>query len=714
MSDEQKAEALSRSLDALLQGQEGDSLVSEDEEIRALSELGRSIYDLEFEPSPAYLATVERLLLEHRVQNERSVITGRSRSNGSAIKEATMDTPTTQKPKKTTAQFLPERFVESAKTTIHPLLERFTLLKAFPTGAAVLFICALIVLIGGGVAWRAFRDARVVPNPTSVSVSEAGRDQDKSPSPGPTAETSLAQGLTSDASSESPYIVFLPNVSSPLSSQSAKLQDIRGVVEIQTDDDTSTLVSESQVIKAGQRVRTGALSSASLTFFDGSTAYLGPNTEVSVDHLGRDPTDGSRIVELTQWVGETDHDVTPAYGDNGRYEVHTPSGTGEAMGTSFQVLVTSALFTRFSVDTGVVMVTNLNITVVVLPGQLTTIPVDQPPSEPVFRITGEGEVVQTGTTWTIAGQDFETHDGTVVIGNPQVGDWVSVDGHLLPDGTRVADRIVLLHRSPEDRFTITGQVVAIEDTAWTVAGQIIAVNEETDIDEGIVIEDLVRVEGVIQQEGTLLAERIRLIEQEPGLPFQFIGVVQDIGGEHWTISGNAITVNADTELDAGLASGDVVEVQGWILDDESWLARSIKRVEDEDRRFEFTGYVESIDPWRVSGIAFETRAWTEIDAGIEIGDQVRVKGQILADGTWVASEVERFDDDDGALYVVFVGTVTGRDPWVVGGIPLVTDDDTVIDDGRVSGGNVRIGDLVRVRARILTELGWLRGSGASA
>lgn len=717
MNEKQRAEALSQSLDALLRGQESAGSVSADEEIRALSELGRSLSNIEFEPSPPHQAAVERLLREHRVQCERSVTTGKSKPNGLTTREVNMKTQAIQELKKIAARFLPKRPIP---------------LAALSAGVALLFVCALVALIGGGVAWRAFHDTGLAPDSTSVSVSETDVSQDVSPSPSPpsemsvaqdvsplpsppsetsvgqdvsplpapTSETSLAQDPTPDAEPESLHTVFLPSVVSPLPPQSAMLKDARGVVEIQADGDTWTFISERQVIKAGQRVRTGALSSVSLAFYDGSTAYLGPNTEVSVDNLDQDPTDGSRIVELTQWVGETDHDVAPAYGASARYEVYTLSGSGEAKGTRFHVLVTPALVVHFCVDEGAVAVTNLNVTVVVVAGQLTIIEVGQVPSQPFFRITGEGEVSQTGITWTIAGQDFETHGGTVIVGNPQVGDWVFVAGHLLADGTRVADQIVLLRRSPLNRFTITGRVETISDTTWTVAGQIITVTEETEVEEGIEVEDLVRVEGVIEQGGTLLAERIRLIEEEPGLPFHFVGVVQHMADEVWAISGISVTVNADTELDEGLAVGDVVEVEGWILEDDSWLASSIRRLEGQERGFEFTGYVESIDPWVVSGIAFETREWTEIEAGIEISDTVKVEGQILEDGTWVAVEIKRLDDGE-ALYFEFVGTVDSIDPWVVSGVPLAVDDETEIQ------GDVVVGDLVKVEGRILADGTWL-------
>lgn len=620
------------------------------------------------------------------------------------------------------ARFLRQMSTES--TASRPARARISSLwnwlrpRTVLAGAAVILaVCSFIVLVAVGAFRSASRDGKVAENPPSPPTLEeriarqphtstiSGGPSAPSPLLEPTSEVPIAQKTPSEEPSESAHTLFMPLVSAPgvHDPALAALRDPQGLVEVQTQDGTWKRVSAGGLVAAGQRVRTGGLSSVSLVFNDDSQARLGPNTEVLVEELNAHSSDGPRIVVLTQLVGETDHQVTPVTGYDSRYEVRTPSATGTAKGTAFQVRVTRGRLTRFSVDEGAVAVTGRNGKVDVLARQATVVSADGALDAPAFRITGEGEVNQIGLTWIIAGLTFETHEDTVIVGNPQVGDWVYVDGRLLADGTRVADWIMLLRRSPANRFTITGRVEAIGVDEWTVAGQIIQVNEETDIDEEIELQDLVRVEGVILEGGVLLAEQIRLMEETPGLPFNFTGVVQEIISDTWRISGVVITVDVETQVEEGLEVGDVVDVRGWILDDGSWLARTIERAEDVEHTFEITGAVESVDPWQVAGISFETATWTEIDPDIEIGDLVRVKGRILEDGTWVASSIERLDDDkeDDDLQIVFVGPVDGMDPWVVSGIPLEVDENTVVDE------DIALGDLVRVTARILPDDSWL-------
>ena len=118
-----------------------------------------------------------------------------------------------------------------------------------------------------------------------------------------------------------------------------------------------------QVVSAGQRIRTGRLSGATLQFYDGSQTQLGSETELSVDELNA-RTDGPRVVRLTQWIGESDHDVVPSNQTASRYEVNTPSGSGVAKGTVFHVSVSAAQVTRISVEEGSVAATGLNVTAV--------------------------------------------------------------------------------------------------------------------------------------------------------------------------------------------------------------------------------------------------------------------------------------------------------------------------------------------------------------
>ncbi len=156
------------------------------------------------------------------------------------------------------------------------------------------------------------------------------------------------------------------------------------------------------------------------------------------------------------------------------------------------------------VDTGRVDVTHLNTTVIIVAGQISVVAPEQPPSPPHFTVVGEGEVTAVSESWEIGGQTFTTNEATILIGNPQIGDIVTVWGYLLPDGTLVATHIILRHPAPTPSITFVGAVESMEDGEWVVAGQTLLIDDDTYLDVLIALGDVVRVYATIQADGSLL------------------------------------------------------------------------------------------------------------------------------------------------------------------------------------------------------------------
>lgn len=481
----------------------------------------------------------------------------------------------------------------------------------------------------------------------------------------------------------------------------AVLTSATGLAEIQGADGTWHIAHAAEVLRADQAIRTGQLSSAVLTFHDGSRAELGPNTEISLDVLDARTSDGPRVIQMTQRTGESTHVVAAAAGEASKYEVVTPSGAGVAHGTRFRVLVTSTLRVRFEVGEGSVAVTSLSVTVLVVAGESTSIEPGEAPGWPTMLVNGEGEVRGVGTEWRIAAHPFLTSSNTLIIGDPSIGDWVRFEGRILVDGTRFADRIILLRRAPGNAFVFRGTVESIGDAVWIVSGRSVSVPGGAQVDPGVVVGDMVEVRGAIRSEGSLVAARIRLVgPPRAPRPFEFTGVIEDTGEGAWMVSGIRLMTDTETVIQPGLQTGDLVRVHGWILADGAWRAGEIERAGNESREFEFAALVEAVEPWTVAGIVLATDLRTEIDSGILPGDLVRVEGRVLEDGTWLANEIERVEEAPAPGFK-FVGEVEGLDPWIVAGVALGVDPRTEID------GEIAIGDRVKVQGRILPDGTWL-------
>jgi hypothetical protein len=477
-----------------------------------------------------------------------------------------------------------------------------------------------------------------------------------------------------------------------ISPRQAVLVNLRGLVELRQGDAWQALQAGA-LLEVGAQVRTSAFSSAALLFKDGSSVLLGPSSELVIQALDANPSGTTREIVLMQLVGRSEHNVAAVEGEGSRYLVQTPYGDAIAHGTTFHVRV-SEVQAALYVTEGTVEMSGMNDSVVVDAGQMTSVGMDDDPLPPTTFVTGMGEVTFIGDTWIIAGQTLVTHEFTLVVGDPLVGDITFFEAHLLSDGTRVVDLIVLVRHSPSNTFSLTGNVDAISDPMWTINGQEIAVTDLTEVEEGVVPGSLVLVNGQVMPDGTLQAETIRLMEDQPGTPFDFTGVVQQTGENEWLVLDVPIAVNSETMINEGLVAGDLVRVQGWILEDGTWLAASIQRVLDETSSFEFLGKIESLNPWLVAGIAFETRDWTVIDEDLKVGELVLVNGHILEDGTWVAYEVSRYDQ---TLTTFLIGRVFSMSPWIVSGVTLTVDDETQIASG------ITIGMLVRVEMVLLPD-----------
>jgi len=555
----------------------------------------------------------------------------------------------------------------------------------------LLMICVAFTGITGGLTWLSNRAGAADTLPGGeISRSPGGEPVANALTPEPGSATGQVPGQATG-----PSQIFVPAITQPIieSPNTAILQAVNGIVQVQQPDNSWRTIQIAE-LKTGQTFRTWNYSSAELFFFDGSSVHLEANTRLTLEAVSA-PMDSPREIGLFQPYGNTTHSVAKVKGSAISYVVRTPSSSGVARGTVFEVVVQNDKSSQFNVVDGVVAVTGKKNTIQLNAGQMTTVEKNDEPAEPVFWISGQGEVTQTGAVWVIGGLPFQTHPETVITGDPQVGDLVSVHGRLLPDGTRLADRIALLAPSIVDRFRLSGLVESMGDETWIVSGQDIQVDETTDIEEGIVAGNRVLVTGIIGEAGTLFAEHITLLDEDTR--FEFTGLVERIEGDIWTISGVAISVNQNTEISGDPVVGDLVKVEGQILPDGTWLALEIKKVA-EANQFEFIGTVESLAPWIVSGIAFDVNEFTMIEPGIVVGSTVRVTGMILEDGTWLATSIELLDETNT---LVFIGIVDSTDPWVVNGLSLAVDENTVFI------GEIGVGSLVRVEVLIQPDGAWL-------
>lgn len=103
----------------------------------------------------------------------------------------------------------------------------------------------------------------------------------------------------------------------------------------------------------------------------------------------------------------------------------------------------------------------------------------------------------------------------------------------------------------------------------------------------------------------------------------------------WTVADKTFETNELTQIDENLQVGDLVSVQGTVLEDGTWVAYSIKSADQQtDPVLVLIGVVTSIEPWVVSGIDLNVTDETNLQGDITEGMIVRVEISLLMDGTW--------------------------------------------------------------------------------
>ncbi|MEP7133922.1 MAG: DUF5666 domain-containing protein [Chloroflexota bacterium] len=118
-----------------------------------------------------------------------------------------------------------------------------------------------------------------------------------------------------------------------------------------------------------------------------------------------------------------------------------------------------------------------------------------------------------------------------------------------------------------------------------------------------------------------------------------------------------------------------------------------------DPTFEFVGEIQSLDPWKVGGVTLKTGKQTQTEAGLKVGDLVKVTGVILEGKTWMAYSIKKAETQTQST-TILIGKVTSMDPWVVDGFSLNVTADTIIDAG------IEVGTIVRVEIILLEDDTW--------
>lgn len=182
----------------------------------------------------------------------------------------------------------------------------------------------------------------------------------------------------------------------------------------------------------------------------------------------------------------------------------------------------------------------------------------------------------------------------------------------------------------ESTFEIVGQLESADP--WMVTGNTFATRESTQIDEGLQPGDLVRVKGVILEDGTWLAYSIERAqaEEQPSPTVFLIGKVTSM--DPWVVGGITLNVTSDTLIGEGIAPDMIVRLEILLLEDGTWEVISIMPLGD------FTDVpgcaTVTATVVAVNGSEIELAGWPVIT----LGDEVKIENDDGTAGTLSANQ----------------------------------------------------------------------------
>lgn len=159
-----------------------------------------------------------------------------------------------------------------------------------------------------------------------------------------------------------------------------------------------------------------------------------------------------------------------------------------------------------------------------------------------FELVGELENTEP---WTVAGQEFETRDSTMIEDGLEVGDIVRVRGIITEEETWVAYSIEGTDEQTDPIIALIGVVDSVDP--WSVNGISLNVTDETEFQGNITVGTIVRVEILLLEDGTWEVIRIAPLGKSTNMAgcATVVATIVSVSGNEVQFLGWPITVTLE-------------------------------------------------------------------------------------------------------------------------------------------------------------------------
>jgi len=166
-------------------------------------------------------------------------------------------------------------------------------------------------------------------------------------------------------------------------------------------------------------------------------------------------------------------------------------------------------------------------------------------------------------------------------------------------GVLIAEEIKLQGDLSEEEGTkveFYGVIESVAEGVYSINGLTVNTDSSTEVKGDLAVGDLVKIEGLLNADGTILAYEIKPAFAPNGRPdekdkgdddhdedeIKMIGNVESISDTLWIVAGTGFLIDDSTKIEGDPAIGDTVKVEAYIQSDGTYLAKEIELEDDED------------------------------------------------------------------------------------------------------------------------------------
>ena len=344
----------------------------------------------------------------------------------------------------------------------------------------------------------------------------------------------------------------------------------------------------------------------------------------------------------------------------------------------------------------------------------------------VLRGVFQGRDASSGQ-WEVSRAQILVDRRTYADALPALGQRVRVTSVLREDGSLYAREIENLSESDasEGEHTVWLEGIFREITAqgaWNVGGLPIRVDASTVLSGRPSVGHRVAVTATAKKE-SLLATKVSAAPSEQNVPVRSVSirgaVDQATEGQSLVVDGVRVLLSDLTQTVGNIGVGSTVRVQAELQLNGTLLARQVAQAAAYDETGEtranpvnIEGRIERIEAdggLMVNGIPVAVSALTVIDAALQVGAPVQVRGLLRRDGSVLAREILGYGPGitggtEASVAGVVERVITGADGRVTGfvidGISVATDRLTRVE-GELTTGVAVVAQAIVIDGEIL-------------